>query len=406
MIANYFFLAIKNVRKRGIRSWLTMLGIFLGIAAVVSLISLGQGLEEAIVGQFGAALSTDTLTVSSAETGFGPPGSTAVRKLTKRDLEIIDSTPNVVEVIPRLVRIATVEYNDEKSFHFIGSAPPKQEQLEILYESINIDISKGKLIKATDRGKVLLGDDFVSESPFSKDIRIGQSITIQGKDFEVAGFLKRASTFTLNSVVFMTEEDMKDLLDIDDEIDLIVVKVESEEVTEKVAEEIERKFRKDRKQKPGEEDFAVQTPVQALSSVSTFITVVNIVVSGIAGISLLIGGVGIANTMFTSVLERTREIGVMKAVGARRRDIMNIFIIESGLLGLVGGIVGAAIGLGLALLASGAANAALNNTIFLVRPNISLLIGSIAFSFLIGVFSGMIPAYQASKLEPVEALRK
>jgi len=382
-----------------------MLGIFLGIAAVVSLISLGQGLQEAITGQF-ASLSTDTLTVSSAETGFGPPGATAVRKLTERDLEIVEQISGVRMAIPRLIRIVKIEFNDIVQFRYVGSIPKKQEQIDEITESIGLEIAEGRMLEEGDRGRIVIGDDFVSENQFSKKIHIGSNLKVHGKQFEVIGILKRASTFQLNSIVMMPEDDLKNLLEINAEIDLIIVKVSDKENIEQVAKDIERKMRRDRDQKPGEEDFAVQTPIQALSSVNTVLSVVNIVVSGIAAISLLIGGIGIANTMFTSVLERTREIGVMKAIGAKRKDILSVFLIESGLLGLIGGIVGASIGLALAIGASQVANTALNDTIFTINPSIPLLIGSITFSFLIGIFSGIVPALQASKLNPVEALRK
>jgi len=131
-----------------------------------------------------------------------------------------------------------------------------------------------------------------------------------------------------------------------------------------------------------------------------------LVVAGIAALSLLIGGIGIANTMYTSVLERTREIGIMKAVGARNQDVLAIFLIESALLGLVGGIIGAAIGLGLAFGVAGLASSALGGIDFKITFSVPLLLAAITFSLLIGVLSGIVPAIQASRLNPVEALRK
>ncbi len=382
-----------------------MLGIFLGIAAVVSLISLGSGLRTAITGQF-ASLSTDVLEITSVETGFGPPGATAVRKLTEHDLQIIEDSPGVELAIPRLIRIVRAEFNRITSFVYIGSIPDSQDSIDEIVKSSGIETIEGRFLRAEDRGKIVLGNDFTKEDVFDKQVRVGNSITVNGQDFEVIGILKRTSTFTLNSVILMPQSDLKDILDIDDEIDLITVKVNDENNIETIAEEIERRMRKDRNQDEGEEDFSVQTPTQALSSVNTILNIVNIVVSGIALIALLIGGIGIANTMFTSVLERTKEIGVMKAIGARNRDILSVFIIEAGILGLVGGIVGASIGLLLAFGASQAANVALGETIFTIQPSYPLLFGSIAFSFFIGIFSGIIPAYQASKLNTVDALRK
>jgi putative ABC transport system permease protein len=405
MLFDFFQLALKNLKKRGLRSWLTILGIFIGIAAVVSLISLGQGLQTAITGQF-ASLSTDTLTVSSAETGFGPPGATAVKKLNKNDQELIERVPGVDIVIPRLIRIVKVEFNDIVQFRFIGSNPKEQDQINAMVNSLNIKIAEGRYLRTVDRGKIVLGDDFKSEDAFGKKIRLGTKLNIQGKEFEVIGFLERASTFTLNSVVIMPEEDMKKLLDIGDEIDLIVVKVENGDNIDLVANDIKRKMRRDRNQDTGEEDFSVQTPVQALGSVNTIINVIQVVIGGIAAISLLIGGIGIANTMFTSVLERTREIGVMKAIGAKNKDILSIFLFESALLGLVGGIVGAGIGLALAFASAQIANSLLNDTIFSVTPSLPLISFAILFSLLVGILAGIVPAIQASKLNPVEALRR
>jgi len=408
MKQDYFFLALGNLRHRGLRSWLTMLGIFIGIAAVVSLISLGQGLQTAITGQFGA-LSTDTLIVQNAGTSFGPPGSTVVKKLNEHDIKIIESVPNVKETIKRLIRVTKIEFNGIASFSFLGSMPEKQSQVDFIYDSFSLKAEEGKLIKSDDYGKVVLGHNFAMESNgFEKPIHVGSKIKIQDKTFEVAGILEETSSFQFNLVVLMTEKDMKDLLGIGDEIDLIVVQVndKGKEKIEETASEIERKMRKDRNEKPGEEDFTVQTPSQVLSAVDNILTAINIVVSGIAAISLLVGGIGIANTMFTSVLERTKEIGTMKAVGAKNSDILLIFLIESGLLGLIGGIIGASLGIGLAFAVSGIANSSLGTTILKVSISWPLVFASIGFSLIIGMLSGIIPAIQASKLSPVEALRK
>ena len=147
----------------------------------------------------------------------------------------------------------------------------------------------------------------------------------------------------------MNEEDMKKLFNLKDEYDMIVVQVYDSNQAEDIAKKISEALRKDRKEKTGEEDFSVQTPLQAISSVDTILNIINLIIGGIAAISLLIGAIGIANTMYTSVLERTKEIGTMKAVGAKNKEILYIFVIESGLLGLIGGIIGAGMGMGLAL---------------------------------------------------------
>src|SRR3989338_767938 len=331
MIKDYLSLALGNLKHRGLRSWLTLLGIVIGIAAVVSLISLGQGLEKAITGQF-SDLSADRLTIQNIGTGFGPPGSTSVRKLSEHDIEIIKRVSGISEVIPRLIRIVSFEYNDVRTFEYAGSMPDNQDDIEYIYKSLSFELEEGKLISSDDDGKVLLGNDFIDTEKFGKKLRVGSKIILQGREFEVSGFLKKAGSFQLNSVVFMGEKDLKEILKIGDEIDIIIVQIIDKNRIEKVAEDIKKELRKDRHLKDGDEDFSVETPLQSLGSVNLVLDIINIIVTGIAAISLLVGGIGVANSMFTSVLERKKEIGVMKAVGAKNSDILWIFLIESGLI--------------------------------------------------------------------------
>jgi len=304
-----------------------------------------------------------------------------------------------------LIRIGKIEFNKAAQFNYIGSMPEDKKKLDIIYQSFNIGTDAGRLLNIDDSGKILIGSDIANSENFDKKLEVGKSIKIQGKEFQIIGVLKQASTFQINSVVMMMEKDMKKLLNIGDETDLIVVQIKKGFNIEEVAKAIEDAIRKDRKEKLGEEDFSVQTPIQALSSVNTILTIINAIVSGIAAISLLVGGIGIANTMYTSVLERTKEIGTMKAIGARNSDILYIFIIESGLLGLVGGIIGAGLGIGMSYAVSEIANSAFGSTILKFQINYLLVFGALAFSILIGMIAGVFPARQASKLNPVEALR-
>ena len=406
MIFDYFKLAFKNLKHRGLRSWLTILGVLIGIAAVVSLISMGQGLQSAITGQF-SSLDVDKLTIQNAGTGFGPPGSTSVEKLNQHDVDLLKSVRGVDLVLPRLIRVVKAEYNNQLSFSYIASNPEEEELIDLIVDSLNVELESGRFLTSSDKGKIVLGNDFSNDDFFGKPIRVGSSIKIQDKNFEVIGILKKASTFQVNSVIIMPEEDLVDILGIEKgEQDIIVVQVEDPDEIEQVAKSIEDKLRKDRNLKIGQEDFSVETPSQSLEAVSTILNIINLIVAGIAAISLLIGSIGITNTMYTSVLERTKEIGVMKAIGAQNKDILFVFMIESGLLGLVGGIVGALAGLGLAFTASIGANSALGTDLFQVSPSIPLLFGAIAFSFIVGILAGIVPALQASNMNPVEALRR
>ncbi|MFH1358654.1 MAG: ABC transporter permease [archaeon] len=404
MIIDFFKLATNNLRRRKLRSWLTMLGIFIGIAAVVALVGLGQGLQDAVTAQF-ATLSTDKLTIQNAGTGFGPPGSTVVEKLNEHDVEVIESVRGVDVVVQRLIRVVKVEYNKVASFNYIGDIPEEEEQMDVVYGAGDLVAEEGRLLKQGDNGKIVIGQNIAKETTFGKEIEVGKNLKIQGENFEVIGILKKGSSFQTNDVIVMLNDDMKDLLDIDDEIDLIVAQVENPDEIEEVGQRIEKALRNDRNLDEGEEDFSVETPLEAIGAVRDILFSVNLVVIGIAMISLIVGGIGIANTMYTSVLERRKEIGTMKAIGAKNSDILSIFVIESGLMGFVGGVIGVLIGTLLSLGAAGAANSFFGNEIIRVNISILFIVSMVIFSFLIGVFSGLIPSYQASKLKPVDALR-
>ncbi|RZD30992.1 hypothetical protein CXT76_01165 [Candidatus Parvarchaeota archaeon] len=403
MFSDLFNIAIRNVKRRGIRSWLTMIGIFIGISAVVSLISLGSSLQTAITGQF-SSIDPDKLTISNAETGFGPPGSTAIKKLNKNDLELVEKINGVDLTIKRYIRVAEVEYNKISNFRYVVNVPEEKNKKELVYDTLNVKPQIGKLLGENDAGKILLGSDYLGDR-YEKEINVGKKLKIQDKSFEVVGILEEASTFTINSAIFMLEKDLEDLLEIEDEIDIIVVQVEDSKQVSKVKKSIEDALRKDRNLEIGEEDFSVQTPQQAISDINQILVILNIIVSSIAGVSLFVGGVGITNTMYTSVLERRKEIGIMKAVGARNKDILTLFLIESSMLGLIGGIAGALIGLGFAFLFSIIIANFLPGINFVINFSMPLITLSILFDLFVGTISGSFPENQASKLKPVEALR-
>ncbi len=405
MIKDYFSLAFGNLRHRGLRSWLTILGVFIGIAAVVSLITMGQGLETAITGQLGG-LAVDILDVQNKGVGFAPPGSTVIEKLNNHDIRIIEGVQGVEKVIPRLFRVGSLEYNGVAGFGYAMDIPEEEDFREFIYERSSFKAEEGRLLRAEDTGKVMLGNNFLTMDDFGKDFKVGKTVKINDDNFEIVGFLEKTDNFQLGGMVFMNNRDLKDLMDIDDEIDLISVQVTDKNDIEFVAEEIEDRFRRDRGEKEGEETFSVKTPLQSLAAVNNILNIINVIVIGIAMISLFVGGVGIANTMYTSVVERTKEIGIMKAVGARNKDVLYIFLIESGMLGLVGGIAGALIGLGGAFAVSSMANQAIGGDLFQVSISYSLLFGAVSFSFFVGIFSGIFPAMQASKLNVVDALRR
>tara|TARA_Y100000310_G_C20694191_1_gene824321 strand:+ start:1798 stop:2949 length:1152 start_codon:yes stop_codon:yes gene_type:complete len=383
-----------------------MLGIFIGIAAVVSLISLGQGMEEALTATF-ANLGTDKLVIQAASTMFAPPGSLAVTPLTKDDIDIVRRTQGVKVAIGRLLRGVTAEHNELRVQNFAISIPEDLEERRLIVEAVDLQVEDGRLFRNGDRFKVLLGADFATEdNAFQKKMRIGEKITLNDKKFEVIGILKRISAPFGNDGFMLMDDTLRELINEDEEVDLINVQVEKGADVTKVADTITKKFRRDRNQDIGEEDFTVQTPEQASQTFGSILLIMQIVVIGIAGISLIVGGVGITNAMFTSVLERTKEVGIMKAIGATNKDVMTFFMIESGILGMTGGIIGILMGVAMSGFVEIVGKNVLGSDLLRANFSIYLIVGALLFSFFIGTVSGVVPAMQASKMAPVEALRQ
>jgi putative ABC transport system permease protein len=303
-----------------------------------------------------------------------------------------------------MIESAILEFNDNSETGFAASIPDgaKRRAVETVAQ---IEIKEGRLLRDGDTDKVVLGINYENSDRIGKEIFVGNRVTIKGKEFEVVGTLKKKGSFTVDNVILMNEEQMKRLFGLNDTYNVIIAKVSRGTEMSAAKERIEDYLRKERNVKKGEEDFSVESPQQTLKNVDSVLFAVQIFIYVIAGISIIVGGIGIANTMYTSVAERTKQIGIMKSVGARNRDILNLFLAESGLLGLVGGIIGVITGLGIAYGLAFIGSAALDTDLIRVNASLSLIISALIFSFLIGSVSGLLPAIQASKLKPVEALR-
>jgi putative ABC transport system permease protein len=403
MIKDYLRLSYDSLIHRGLRSWLTIIGIFIGITAVVSLIGLGEGLRTTVASQFDF-LSTDILAIQASGLNFGPPGSGAVNPLESKYLDGLGKINGVEAAIGRIIQMTTVEFNDKTESAFVGSMPEGNKR-KIIERTIQLEAHSGRLLKDEDSGKVVVGASFEKSERFGRAVQAGDNIILKGKSFEVIGVAKKKGSFTIDQAILMNEEDMKKIFPRNDTYDIMAVKIMKGARMPDVKEKVEDYLRKERNVKKGEEDFSVQTPQQVIKTLNSVLFAIQIFILVIAGLSIIVGGIGISNSMYTSVTERTKQIGIMKSVGARNRDIFCLFLMESGLLGMVGGALGILCGLGLAYGLAFIGTAVLNTEIIRVNASLSLILGALAFSFVVGSVSGLLPALQASKLKPVEALR-
>ena len=406
MISDFFSLAIKNLRHRGLRSWLTLLGIFIGVTAVVSLISLGNGLQMAVASQLGVS-SNELITIQAGGlSGYGPPGSNVVDPLTQDDVDAIENLASVENAVKRNIDSGMIEFNDNVMFRYVGSIPLNKKDRDLIYTQLDMEIFSGRQLKAEDSGKVLLGYNYFDkpEEWGGKLITPGKTISVNGKNFQVVGIIDKLGSIIMDNVVVMNEDDMDDIFGFGEDADIIVAEPKNSDKLQKTKEDIEKLLRKRRGVKEGEEDFEVSTPEAALSTVNSILGGVQAFIAIVALISVFIGAVGIVNTMTTSVLERRKEIGIMKSVGAKNSHIFLQFFVESSLLGLVGGIVGAIFGTLLGFLGTLGINSFLG-TELMPDINFILIFFTLLGSFLIGGIAGIVPAMQAAKQNPVEALR-
>lgn len=401
MNSEYFSFAFRTLWKRKLRSSLTLLGIVIAIATLFVLVSISLGLQDAVAEQF-RSLGTDKFFIFPRGQLAGP-GSGGAVQMTLADVDIVDKVPGVKDLSYAIAGNAKVEFADSTRYTQVLGIPV--ERGDVFTESGAFKIDEGRFLKKGDLGVVDLGSDFKYRSFFPKAVHAGDKIIINGREFKVKAIMQPRGNPGDDRIILMPLEDFQDLFQSGDRIDQIVVQAESTETVREVAARVEKKLRSSRHVTEETQDFTVLTPEEFLESFNNILNILTAFLAGIAGISLLVGAIGIATTMYTSVLERTRDIGIMKALGAKNRDILSLFLLESGLLGLVGGAIGVALGVAAGTTIEYIAATLLGTALVRAAMPAWLIGGCLAFAFGIGSLSGLWPAWVASRLKPTEALR-
>lgn len=393
MIKDYITYSISTFRHRKVRSWLTIIGIIIGIASIIALIAISQGLQNSIQEQF-ESFGANRLFIAGQ--GFQGPGS-ASDGLSTKDVDTLKKISDFEYVTPTLFRTAEVKRRDETKFTFIQALPA--EDYEEAFSDVGIELENGRGIRKGDKYEVVLGYR-AAKDLFKEEIHIRNKITIQGKDFKVVGIYQEVGNPDDDNAISIPLESAREIFEEPDKVDAIIAQAKAGSDLKLVQAKAERYLERER----GDENFQVVTATQIADQINSVLGIIQIVLVGIAAISLIVGGIGIMNSMYTSVLERTKQIGIMKAIGARNSDILTLFLIESGFLGLVGGLFGTLLGAGIAYMVGFAAKQA-GFGILSIKIGTPLLLFGLFFAFVVGMVSGAIPAIQASKLKPVDALR-
>jgi len=391
----YLPLVWKNLLNRKMRSYLTLVGIIIGITSLIAVLVLGQGLEKGVTDQFDKFGVRRIFVGPKSASGFHPPAG--LSDFTKEDVDLLDAMPSLEYVSPIYMETGKVEFKQEhKNLEVIAYEP---EDAERTFGDLDVKLLEGRWFDETDPYGIVIGYGIAKEA-FDEEIRLKNSIKIDGKKFKVIGIKEEQGVKNQDYVVNMALDTLREIKNKPKAITTITATVKQGEDVAAVAKKLEDKLERKR----GDKNFQVTTPTKIKEQTGEIMGIVQIIVAGIALISLIVGGIGIMNSMFTAVLERTREIGVMKALGATQRFIWIIFLLEAGFFGLIGGILGTVVGLGISYGLQKVINSYGLVKIVVETPP-DLIFWSIVFSFLVGVISGLIPAVKASRLQPIEALR-
>lgn len=400
-------LAFVSITQRGVRSWLTIVGVVIGIAALISLVGIGQGVTQSITSQLddlGADLLTITPGVRRAQAVHGPgalrsSSDVTAATLDERDTMAIKRVPGVDEVGASVSGRLDVKYLNEEASLTVTGVDPRPWKEMTTYE-----IEEGRFLNPSDPNSVIIGSS-VATSVFARELVLNSQIEIEGKMFKVVGILKESGGFSSNgNSIIITLDSADSLLESDGEYNKIEVKVVDADAIEEITEKIEAQLMLSRGVTESSKDFTVFSSASLSDRVAEMTATMTMFMAAIASISLLVGALGIANTMYMSVMERTRQIGVMKSLGSTDAEILRLFVIESAFLGTVGGIIGIFVGFLISwFISSVGVRMLMGQMTSVISPG--MVVFALIFSMVVGTLSGVLPAKKAAAMDPVDALR-
>ena len=406
-----FKTAYDGLRSNKTRSSLTTLGIVIGIAAIILIVSIGKGAEQLILAQV-EGMGADMLALRPGKEPTGPSDMMETifsDSLTKQDVEALkkkSNVPDLVAIAPSVIVTGSVSYRGEtyRPVMFGWSA-------EFMSDMLNVYPEEGVLFSEDDieqMSRVVIIGSKVKDELFGDDSAVGEKIKIKDQSFRVVGVFPehgQALFFDVDELVLIPYTTAQTYLLGINHYHEIIMRVSDPKYIDRAVYDIEMTIRERHNiTNPDDDDFFVGTQQAIIDQIGTILSVLTLFLSSVVAISLLVGGIGVMNIMLVSVTERTKEIGLRKALGATNSDILSQFVIESTLLTFAGGVIGIALGAILAMLASVVLSYVLSDPWDFSFPVFAALLG-VGVSTFVGLVFGLYPARKASKKSPIEALR-